>query len=218
MGVFKMDWALSGPIPWKAEACLSGTVHLGGTLAEIAQSERSLERRTSGEAVRLARAADALRSHAAPPGQHVAWGYCHVPHGSTVDMSGHRRRSGTLRTRLPRSDPARHTMNTRHGKLQRELRGGEINGGVQDLWQPFATGAEWNPHDGGEGWFLVVVHATGRRSAWVCGYFAARAAMRYLKRRAGLRSARALDISKTLTSFEEASGCVAPRGLARSGS
>ena len=88
-GVYKLDWALSGPIPWSAPECArAGTVHLGGTLAEVAASESAIGR---GEHpprpfVLLSQPSlfDASRC---PPGHHTAWAYCHVPNGSTVDMS-----------------------------------------------------------------------------------------------------------------------------------
>ena len=87
-GVFKVDYALSAPIPWKASECLrAATVHLGGSFEEIAASEKAV--RNGQLAVRpfvlLAQPSlfDATR---APAGKHTAWAYCHVPHGSKVDM------------------------------------------------------------------------------------------------------------------------------------
>jgi len=88
-GVFKMDFALRAPIPWTAVACRNaGTVHLGGTLEEIAAAERevALGRAPSKPFVLLSQPSlfDPTR---APAGQHTAWAYCHVPNGSTADMS-----------------------------------------------------------------------------------------------------------------------------------
>jgi len=87
--VFKMDWALNGPIPWQAQACRrAATVHLGGTLPEIAASEHAActGQHTEAPYIILAQQSlyDATR---APAGQHTAWAYCHVPHSSTVDMT-----------------------------------------------------------------------------------------------------------------------------------
>ena len=88
-GVFKLDWALSGPIPWAdPESGRAGTVHLGGTLEEIAASERAPGRGETSERpfVLLAQPTmfDPTR---APEGRHTAWGYCHVPNGSTADLT-----------------------------------------------------------------------------------------------------------------------------------
>ncbi|MBP7694643.1 MAG: NAD(P)/FAD-dependent oxidoreductase, partial [Anaerolineales bacterium] len=88
-GVFKMDFALQGPVPWRAPECAqAGTVHLGGTLAEIAASESAIDRGEHPERpyVLVAQASlfDAAR---APAGRHTLWAYCHVPHGSARDMS-----------------------------------------------------------------------------------------------------------------------------------
>ena len=88
-GVFKLDWALSGPIPWRAADCArAGTVHLGGTLEEIEVSEAACWR---GEHVQkpfvLLVQPTLFDPTRAPAGKHIAWAYCHVPNGSTVDMA-----------------------------------------------------------------------------------------------------------------------------------
>jgi phytoene dehydrogenase-like protein len=140
-GVCKVDWALDSPIPWSVEACArAGTVHLGGTLEEIAMSERAPWR---GEIARqpfvlLAQPTlfDATR---APSGKHIAWAYCHVPNGSSIDASeriemqverfapGFRsrilKRSVMLTADLERGNP--------------NLVGGDISGGTADLDQFF---------------------------------------------------------------------------------
>ena len=86
----KVDWALSGPVPWQAEACReAGTVHLGGTLDEVARSEAEVHAGRLPERpfciVVQAGVADPTR---APAGQHTLWAYCHVPAGSPPDMTG----------------------------------------------------------------------------------------------------------------------------------
>ena len=87
-GVFKVDYALSSPIPWKASECLrAATVHLGGTIEEVAASEDAMRHGRHAERpfVLLAQPTlfDATR---APEGRHIAWAYCHVPNGSGFDM------------------------------------------------------------------------------------------------------------------------------------
>ena len=88
MGVFKVDWALDAPIPWTADACTrAATVHVGGTLEEIAASERAAwEGRHAERPFVLLAQHTPFDPSRAPAGQHTAWGYCHVPHGSGVDM------------------------------------------------------------------------------------------------------------------------------------
>src|SRR5262249_47034241 len=91
MGVFKVDWALDGPIPWRDPDCaLAGTIHLGGTLAEIAASERDAWNGVhSSRPFVLLSQPTLFDPSRAPQGKHVVWAYCHVPHGSNVDMLPH---------------------------------------------------------------------------------------------------------------------------------
>jgi phytoene dehydrogenase-like protein len=91
-GAFKVDWALDGPIPWKpsvATACgRAGTVHLGGTFGEIAESERTVMQGEHPERPYVLLAQHSLFDPSrAPEGKHTVWAYCHVPNGSTVDMT-----------------------------------------------------------------------------------------------------------------------------------
>ena len=88
-GVFKLDWALSGPIPWRSDAChRAGTVHLGGTLEEIAASEREIGRgQHPDRPYVLACQQSRFDASRAPEGKHTGWAYCHVPNGSTVNMT-----------------------------------------------------------------------------------------------------------------------------------
>jgi phytoene dehydrogenase-like protein len=141
-GVFKMDFALSGPIPWEAESCAkSGTVHLGGTFEEIAASERLVAagRHPDSPFVILAQPSlfDPTR---APEGKHTAWAYCHVPNGSTVDMSQ------KIERQIERFAPGfRDRIVARRCATCADLEagnqnlvGGDINGGAADLWQLLA--------------------------------------------------------------------------------
>ena len=88
-GVFKIDWALDGPVPWRAAQCArAGTIHLGGTLDEIAVSERAAwEERHAEKPYVLVVQPSLFDTTRAPAGKHTAWGYCHVPNGSTFDMT-----------------------------------------------------------------------------------------------------------------------------------
>lgn len=144
-GVFKIDWALSDPIPFTAKACLSaGTVHLGGTLEEIARSEEeSWKGRYSDQPFVLVAQPTTVDPSRAPQGRHVAWAYCHVPHGSDRD------RTRVIEDQVERFAPgfrdtilATHTFNT----VQLEQYnpndvGGDINGGAMDITQLFTRPA-----------------------------------------------------------------------------
>lgn len=188
VGAFKIDWALAEAIPWKSPECRrAGTVHLGGGLNEIVSAERAPWRGEHAERpfVLLGQPSlfDATR---APTGRHTAWAYCHVPNGSTVDMSAR------VEDQVERFAPgfrdvilARHTMSA--SDLERHdpnLVGGDIAGGVMDLGQLFFRPA-----------FRRVPYATPIPGIYVCsastppggavhgmcGYYAARAAMRDIK-------------------------------------
>lgn len=88
-GVFKVDWALSGPIPWRNRSCLeAATVHVGGSLEEIAAAEAAPWRGEVAERPFVLLTQPSLFDPSrAPVGQHTAWGYCHVPPGSSEDMT-----------------------------------------------------------------------------------------------------------------------------------
>ncbi|UFS72137.1 NAD(P)/FAD-dependent oxidoreductase [Geomonas sp. RF6] len=137
--VFKIDWALDGPIPWRDPACLhSATVHLGGTLEEIAASEREVWRGGHPERPFVLVAQQSLFDpERAPKGKHTGWAYCHVPNGSRVDMTER------IERQMERFAPgfrelilARQTRNSAGLQLYNEnFVGGDVNGGVQDLAQ-----------------------------------------------------------------------------------
>lgn len=140
-GVFKIDWALDSPIPWEAEACRrAGTIHLGGTFEEIAVAEKAVWGGKHPEKPYVLVAQQSLFDDSrAPPGKHTAWAYCHVPHGSNVDMTE------AITDQIERFAPgfrdiilAEHTF-TAQGmeEYNPNYVGGDINGGVQDLRQLF---------------------------------------------------------------------------------
>jgi phytoene dehydrogenase-like protein len=140
-GVFKIDWALDGRIPWTAEAChRSATVHIGGTLDEIAAAERAVWRGEHPTQPFVLLAQQSLfDSTRAPAGKQVAWAYCHTPNGSTVD------RTDAIERQVERFAPGFRDLivarTTRHAAAIEAYNpnyvGGDINGGVQDLFQHF---------------------------------------------------------------------------------
>ncbi len=140
-GVFKVDWALSEPIPWRAEACRrAGTVHIGPTLAEICESERVVWRgEHSARPCTLVAQQSLFDDTRAPAGKQTGWAYCHVPHGSTHDMTA------VIEDQIERFAPgfrdcilARHTMTTQdYQRYNPNYIGGDINGGVQNWRQLF---------------------------------------------------------------------------------
>ena len=184
-GVFKLDWALSGPIPWTAPACAqAGTVHVGGTLEEIVASERAPARSETSEHPYVLLAQPTLfDASRAPEGRHTAWAYCHVPNGSTVDMTEaienqvERFAPGFRERILARSVLAPANLERRNPNLV----GGDIGGGSNELRQlaarpvlravPYATPLE--------GVFLCSSSTPpGGGVHGMCGYLAARAALR----------------------------------------
>jgi phytoene dehydrogenase-like protein len=185
-GAFKVDYALSSPIPWKAAECKrAATVHLGGTFDEIAASEAAPGRGQHAERPFVLLAQPSLfDSSRAPAGQHTAWAYCHVPNGSSVDMLGN------LEGQIERFAPGfRETVLARRvfapadlEGMDANLVGGDIGGGVVDIrqflfrptWRHYATSANniylcsaSTPPGGG-------VHG-------MCGYHAAKEALAALR-------------------------------------
>jgi phytoene dehydrogenase-like protein len=136
-GAFKLDWALSGPIPWRDERCSrAATVHLGGSFDEVVASEREHRHVHDPPFVLLAQPSlwDDTR---APDGQHTGWAYCHVPNGSTVDMTD------AIEAQVERFAPGfrdRILARSARGPAEleahnRNLVGGDLNGGMMDLRQ-----------------------------------------------------------------------------------
>jgi phytoene dehydrogenase-like protein len=138
-GIFKIDYALSAPIPWRAEACRrAGTVHLGGTIDEMAAAERDVARRKIPQRPFTLVAQQSLFDESrAPSGQHTLWAYCHVPFGCDIDVSDR------IESQIERFAPgfrdcivARHKMGVADlEKSNRNLAGGDINGGAANLMQ-----------------------------------------------------------------------------------
>jgi len=183
-GVFKVDFALDGPIPWKAKACgRAGTVHLGGTLGEIAAGEAAVSRGEHPERPFVLLAQQSLFDETrAPEGKHTVWAYCHVPNGSTVDMTERiekqvERYAPGFRDRIL----AKSTMGP--AELQRinaNHVGGDINGGLQDLWQLFTRPVvRLTPYSTPAGGIYLCSSSTppGGGVHGMCGFFAARAAL-----------------------------------------
>ncbi|MDP8959751.1 MAG: NAD(P)/FAD-dependent oxidoreductase [Actinomycetota bacterium] len=184
-GAFKLDYALDGPVPWKAEECTrAGTVHLGGTFDEVAAAEAAVGRGEHPERPFVLLAQQSVFDPSrAPSGRHTAWAYCHVPNGSRVDMSDR------IEAQIERFAPGFRDLVLARNVLSPQLLeehnpnyvGGDIAGGSHAGLQllgrptlspiPYATPnrqiylcSSSTPPGGG-------VHG-------MCGYYAARAALR----------------------------------------
>ena len=140
-GAFKLDWALDGPIPWRAVECArAGTVHLGWKLDEISDSEwGAWSGRPGGRPFVLLAQTSLFDETRAPEGRHTAWAYCHVPNGSTLEMTERieaqveRFAPGFGKTVLARSALGPAALQAHN----RNLVGGDLNGGAMDLGQLF---------------------------------------------------------------------------------
>jgi phytoene dehydrogenase-like protein len=186
-GVFKADYALDGPIPWQAEECLrAGTVHVGGTMEEIAAAEAATWRGEHPERPFVLVAQQSLFDPTrAPAGKHTVWAYCHVPHGSAEDMTDR------LEAQLERFAPgfqdrilARRTLTAADMEAYNpNYVGGDINAGVQDLRQLFTRPvARLDPYTTPVQGLYLCSSSTppGGGVHGLCGYYAARAALRRL--------------------------------------
>jgi phytoene dehydrogenase-like protein len=189
-GAFKLDWALNGPIPWTSSACArAGTVHLGGTIDEVAESEAAVGRNEHPERPFVLLSQPSLFDPSrAPPGRHTAWAYCHVPNGSTVDMTDR------IEAQVERFAPGfRDLILARHAMAPADFQsynanyiGGDINGGAQDLRQLFTRPvARLVPYSTPLPSLYLCSSSTppGGGVHGLCGYYAARAALR--RRRLG---------------------------------
>ncbi|MGH2850424.1 MAG: phytoene desaturase family protein, partial [Solirubrobacteraceae bacterium] len=184
-GVFKVDWALSGPVPWTAEACRhAGTVHLGGRLAEIAAAESEIARGGHPQRPYVLISQPSLVDPArAPAGRHTLWGYCHVPNGSTTDMTG------AIERQIERFAPGFGDLvlaRATRGPAELEAEnpnyvGGDIAGGLASLRQVLARPViRRNPYATPNPRVFICSSATppGGGVHGMCGYHAARAALR----------------------------------------
>ncbi len=183
-GVFKLDWALAAPIPWRAPACgRAATLHLGGTFEEIAGAEAAV---AAGRPVErpfvILVQPTRFDPGRAPVGKHTAWAYCHVPNGSPVDMTA------AIERQVERFAPGfGETILARHAlgpagleRYNANYAGGDINGGRQDLGQLFTRPVtRFNPYTTPVAGLYLCSAATppGGGVHGMCGVWAARAAL-----------------------------------------
>ena len=185
MGVFKIDWALDGAIPFTAAECRqAGTVHIGNTFAEIANSELQTSKGKISEKPFVLLAQQSLfDASRAPAGKHTAWAYCHVPNGSQADMTE------AIEKQVERFAPgfrerilAKHTMNTLQMQAYNSnYIGGDINGGIIDISQLYTRPAiKYSPYRTSAKGIYICSSSTppGGGVHGMCGYHAARRALK----------------------------------------
>ena len=184
-GVFKIDYALSAPVPWKAEACKrAGTIHLGSTLDEISATERKIARGEIPERPFVLVAQQSLFDETrAPRDRHTLWAYCHVPFNCQIDMSEQ------IESQIERFAPGfRDSVLARHKssvvdleKSNANLTGGDINGGAANLRQliarPILSATPYRTPLPGV-YLCSASTPPGGGVHGMCGYNAARAALR----------------------------------------
>jgi phytoene dehydrogenase-like protein len=181
-GVFKVDWALSEPVPWTSpDVRRAGAVHIGGTFDEIAVSEHAtFIGRTIDKPYVLVAQQSLFDPTRAPDDKHTLWAYCHVPHNSPIDMTD------AIESQIERFAPgfrdtiiARHTMTAQETQLYNpNYVGGDINGGIQDLRQLFTRPVtRWNPYTTPNPRLFIASTSTppGGGVHGMAGYHAARA-------------------------------------------
>ena len=188
-GSFKIDYALDGPVPWTAEGCArAGSVHVGGTLDEVAAAERDVARARHPERpFVLTSQPSRFDTTRAPAGKHTFWAYCHVPHGSTVDMTD------AIERQIERFAPgfrdlvlARHTMFP--ADLERHnanIVGGDVSGGshggLQLVARPWPTTHPYRLSIEGMNAFLCSASTPpGAGVHGMCGWWAAQSALKRL--------------------------------------
>ena len=183
-GVFKMDWVLEGAVPWKAQDCLkAATVHVGGTFEEIAGAESEVWKGEHPNFPFVLLVQPGLFDETrAPKGRQTVWAYCHVPNGSTLDMSERieaqiERFAPGFRSRIR----ARNMMNT--AVLEAENAnyvGGDIAGGVRNPFGLFLKPGNYSTPMKGV-YICSSAVAPGAGVHGMCGYFAAKKAMREMR-------------------------------------
>lgn len=180
MGVFKLDWALDGSIPFSAAECRqAGTVHLGNSLEEIAYGEQQIWKGKPAQKPYVLLAQQSLFDHSrTPEGKHTAWAYCHVPSGSGADMTE------AIEKQVERFAPgfrerilARHSMNGQQMEAYNpNYIGGDINGGAMDIKQLFTRPAlRLSPYKTSAKGLYICSSSTppGGGVHGMCGYHAA---------------------------------------------
>jgi len=184
-GVFKLDYALDGPVPWRARDCLrAGTVHLGGTLDEIAESEEDVARgRVPEHPFVLVGQQSLFDRSRAPAGKETLWAYCHVPNGSAVDMTGR------IEAQLERFAPGFHDRVLARSAMgpaaieehNENYLGGDIGGGESSALQLFGRPVlSFDPYATSARDIFLCSSSTppGGGVHGMCGYHAARSALR----------------------------------------
>ncbi len=189
-GICKVDWALDGPVPWAAPAArLAGTLHLGGTFSEVARGEADVAAgRHPERPFCLVAQPGVVDPSRAPGGKQTLWGYCHVPAGSTVDMTDR------IEAQIERFAPGfRDLVIARSTRTAAEVErhnpnhvGGDITGGAGTLRQTlFRPVVRWNPYRTALPGVYLCSSSTppGGGVHGMCGAWAARTALADLRRR-----------------------------------
>lgn len=188
-GIFKLDWALDGPVPWTAEPCRrTATVHVGGTLEQVARCEADVARgRVPEQPFCIVVQPSVVDPSRAPAGKHTLWAYCHVPPNCPTDMTE------AIEAQIERFAPGfRELVLARAAEFPADVErrnanyvGGDINGGAATARQTFFRPTiSWNPYRTGlPGVYLCSASTPpGGGVHGMCGVFAARTALRDLER------------------------------------
>jgi phytoene dehydrogenase-like protein len=191
-GVCKVDWALSEPVPWQADACReTATVHVGGTMVEVARSEAAVAAGTHpGRPFCIVAQPSVVDPSRAPAGRHTLWAYCHVPPGSSVDMT--QRIEDQIERFAPGfRDTVLHRVTATAAQMEQHnpaYVGGDVSGGAATVRQMVGRPTlRWNPYRTGiDGVYLCSASTPpGGGVHGMCGYHAARAVLADARRGAG---------------------------------